>query len=68
MMTKGGRKVVKKTKLAVIGVGARGKGLMTNLARMEDVEIIAVCDRFMDRAEAARDTALELTGLSPRLL
>lgn len=66
-MTKGGRKVVKKTKLAVIGVGARGKGLMTNLARMEDVEIIAVCDRFMDRAEAARDTALELTGLSPRL-
>ncbi|CAG7659043.1 Gfo/Idh/MocA family protein [Paenibacillus allorhizosphaerae] len=40
-----------KVKLAVIGLGGRGRGLLKNLLAMEDVEIPAVCDPFEDRLQ-----------------
>ena len=40
-----------KVKLAVIGLGGRGRSLLKNLLAMEDVEIPAVCDPFEDRLQ-----------------
>jgi predicted dehydrogenase len=38
-------------KLGVIGLGGRGRGLLTNLLEMEDVEITAVCDLYEERLQ-----------------
>ncbi len=45
-----------KTKMAIIGLGARGYSLL-DMAYLEhpDVEFIAVCDVYADRAKAAAD-------------
>lgn len=40
-----------KVKLAVIGLGGRGRSLLKNLLDMEDVDIPAVCDPFEDRLQ-----------------
>ncbi|RKN76041.1 Gfo/Idh/MocA family protein [Paenibacillus ginsengarvi] len=40
-----------KIKLAVIGLGGRGRGLLKMLLAMDDVEIPAVCDAFEDRLQ-----------------
>ena len=41
--------------IGIIGLGQRGPGLMSQLARMtEKVKITAVCDLFPDRVQAAR--------------
>lgn len=42
-----------KIRLAVIGLGGRGRSLLKNLLAMEDVEIPAVCDPFEDRLQTA---------------
>ncbi len=39
--------------LGVIGLGQRGSGLLNNLLSMEDVEIVAVCDRNEDKVHRA---------------
>ena len=45
-------------KLAIIGYGQRGKGLLTGIlttmAEM-DIEIVGVCDFYEDRAKAAAE-------------
>lgn len=38
-------------KLAVIGLGGRGIGLMHCLLGMHDVQIVAVCDNYQDRVD-----------------
>ncbi|MDF2716082.1 MAG: Oxidoreductase family, NAD-binding Rossmann fold, partial [Paenibacillus sp.] len=42
-----------KVKFGVIGLGARGRGLLHNLLVMDDVEIPAVCDPYEDRLQEA---------------
>ncbi len=44
-----------KLKVAFVGYGQRGKGLLTHLLAMPDVEIVAVCDSYADRAQAMAD-------------
>ncbi|MFW5657181.1 MAG: Gfo/Idh/MocA family protein [Bacteroidota bacterium] len=46
-----------KVKLAVIGVGGRGSGLLANLLKIENVEVVAVCDNY----EPHYKRALEMT-------
>jgi predicted dehydrogenase len=41
-------------RLGIIGMGLRGKEQMKVLLPMEDVEILAVCDAYQDRVEAAQ--------------
>ncbi|GAA3399488.1 Gfo/Idh/MocA family protein [Paenibacillus hodogayensis] len=48
-----------KVKLAVIGLGGRGRGLLGNLLAMEDVEISAVCDAFEDRLQLGLNMVTE---------
>lgn len=55
-----------KLKLGIIGLGGRGQSMTHVLARMKDVEILAVCDEYKDRAEkggkiARRDNPLITT-------
>ncbi len=49
--------------VAFIGVGNRGKGLMdTVLDYIKDVNIVAVCDGYSDRAESAAESVKEKSG------
>lgn len=40
-----------KVKLAVIGLGGRGRGLLKDLLKMDDVEVTALCDTLDDRLQ-----------------
>lgn len=43
-------------KVGFIGLGGRGRGLMKNvLKNFDDVDVVAVCDSYEDRAAAAAD-------------
>lgn len=42
-----------KVRIGIIGTGNRGTGLLRNLLRIEDCEVVAVCDLFRTRAENA---------------
>ena len=46
-----------KVKVAFIGVGARGSGHCSQLAVIEGVEVVAVCDLVEDRAKRSVDEA-----------
>lgn len=43
----------KKLKFGVVGLGARGSGLLNTLMRVEKAEIVAVCDTYEDRVDKA---------------
>lgn len=51
-----------KTKLGVVGVGGRGKWLLSVLLGMEDVEVCMVCDLKPDLLEEAAQKCLEAYG------
>ena len=55
-----------KIKVAVIGLGCRGKHLLQNvLIPQKDVEIAGVCDSYSDRVEEACNTVFDRTGIRP---
>ena len=54
-----------KIKVAVIGVGGRGHGMIGTIDCMDDVEIIGVCDVYQDRVEAAQKRVFEEKGWTP---
>ena len=55
-----------KIKLAVIGLGGRGKSMLKNvIVRFDDVEITALCDLYEDRNEAAAEIVREAKGNTP---
>ncbi|RKN85799.1 gfo/Idh/MocA family oxidoreductase [Paenibacillus ginsengarvi] len=46
-------------KLGVIGLGGRGRGLLTLLLGMENVEVLAICDAFEERLEKGLSVVAE---------
>ncbi len=53
-------------KIGVIGYGNRGRSMTKNiLCRMEDVQVVAVCDEYSDRAEGAAADVFQKTGNTP---
>ena len=46
-------------RLAVIGLGQRGVQLIEPMLRMDDVEIVGLCDVYRDRTEAAAKMVCE---------
>ncbi len=47
-------KVTKKARIAMIGLGGRGYGLLRlNLVHMKNVEIVGICDVYQDRIDKA---------------
>ena len=53
-------------KVGIIGFGKRGKMMLkTALDGNFGIEVVAVCDHYLDRAEAARDMVKEVAGNTP---
>jgi len=56
---------MKKIKIGMIGLGQRGSSLMRRVTEMEDTEIVALCDEYADRVEAAIKSVEERAGYTP---
>ncbi len=54
-----------KIKIGVIGYGQRSHGLMDILLGFSDVEVVAVCDKYEDRANEAKARVIEKRGNEP---
>ncbi len=54
-----------KIKIAFVGAGQRGPGLLKKLAAMPDVEVAAVCDKHPDRTQAMVQMVEEAGGSTP---
>ncbi len=55
-----------KIKLGFLGLGQRGRGLITNvLGNFPDVDIVAVCDEYQDRTEDEAKRIMEARGVEP---
>ena len=54
-----------RVKMGLIGHGCRGWGLLEILLSLEDVDVIAVCDKYEDRAKSAFDKVKEKNGNEP---
>lgn len=54
-----------KIKVGVIGAGGRGHGMIGTINKMNDVQIIGVCDAYQDRTENAQKRVEEETGFRP---
>lgn len=55
-----------KIKLGFLGLGQRGRGLITNvLGNFPDVDIVAVCDEYPDRTEDEAKRIKEARGVEP---
>lgn len=55
----------KTVRVAMIGMGERGKQLMDPLLKMKDVQVVAVCDAYEDRTAAAAETVKKECGSAP---
>ena len=42
-------------KIAVIGLGSRGKNYGTHLAKRDDVQIVAVCDKYRSKIDNVKE-------------
>lgn len=47
-----------KARIAMIGIGSRGRGLMLNLQAVKHCEIVAVCDNYQPHLDRAKSMAL----------
>lgn len=57
---------MEKIKLGFLGLGQRGKGLISNvLGNFPDVDIVAVCDEYKDRTEDEAKRIEEVRGVAP---
>ncbi len=55
-----------KVRIGVIGYGCRGRSITRGiLFKMDDVEVVAVCDEYADRTELAANEAEERYGKRP---
>lgn len=58
----------KKVKMAVIGLGGRGMGMLELvLLPMENIEVTAVCDVYDDRCHIAADLVEKMNGNRPQI-
>lgn len=66
-MRKKDETVKEKINIAVIGLGGRGYGLLELvLYRMQDVEVVAVCDTYPERVENAKKLAVRMKRNEPK--
>lgn len=54
-------------RLGVIGLGGRGQGNLREFLECDGVKVIAVCDKYQDRAEKGVEIVKEKTGDEPAL-
>ncbi len=53
---------MEKTKFGFIGLGGRGQGMIRELMAVPGVQVVAVCDKYEDRANLGNDLVKEATG------
>lgn len=56
---------MEKTNFAFIGLGGRGQGMLNEFLDVPGVRVVAVCDKYDDRAEAGVRIVHEKTGETP---
>lgn len=57
--------IMKKFKIGFVGYGRRGPGMLRTVAKMPDVEIVAVCDLKEDRQKNAAAAVQSYAGNTP---
>ncbi len=57
---------MKLIKVGVIGLGPRGRGLIASMLICKDVQVVALCDRYEDRIEKARERVEKMGGNTPK--
>ena len=55
----------KKTNFGIIGLGGRGQGMLGEFLDVPGVRVVAVCDKYADRAQAGVRIVQEETGETP---
>ena len=55
------------TNFAIIGLGGRGRGMLGEFLDVPGVRVVAVCDKYADRAEAGVRIVQEHSGMTPDL-
>ena len=56
---------MKKTNFGFIGLGGRGQGMLNEFLDVPGVRVVAVCDKYDDRAETGVCIVREKTGETP---
>ena len=56
---------MERVRVGIIGFGCRAYGMMDILMGFEDVDIVAVCDKYEDRCENAKNRVMEKKGNTP---
>ncbi len=60
-------KVTKKARIAMIGLGGRGYGLLRlNLVHMKNVEVVGICDVYQDRIDKAIEKVKKVCDNTPK--
>ena len=52
--------------IGIVGLGARGTGLLKLIARMKDIDISWLCDLYTDRVETAIKVVNKIKGYEPK--
>ena len=58
---------IKQTNFAIIGLGGRGQGNLGELISIDGVKVVAVCDKYEDRARRGVEIVKEKTGEEPEM-
>ena len=56
---------MERVRMGIIGFGCRAYGMMDILMGFEDVDIVAVCDKYEDRRDNAKNRVIEKKGNTP---
>ena len=56
---------MERVRMGIIGFGCRAYGMMDILMGFEDVDIVAVCDKYEDRRDNAKNRVMEKKGNTP---
>lgn len=52
-------------KVGVVGLGGRGRGLLSDIVRMDQITVSAICDLYKDRQELGINEVETVTGRTP---
>lgn len=58
---------IKQTNFAIIGLGGRGQSNLGELISIDSVKVVAVCDKYEDRAHRGVEIVKEKTGEEPEM-
>lgn len=56
---------IKQTNFAVVGLSGRGSSMLSELLAVPGVKVVAVCDKYEDRAKHGAEIVMEKTGEEP---